>query len=131
MSIDIRFRPANKDDFSRYARNLAWVLLEPLQKTQELLARIYGYASLHELQAALRSAAIPGPYDDEVYTGSCEDWQDRILVQMRRRGERENRVLNLVAAFKKVPIAKLDQRFWEAREIGLFCLPHNHRDSVI
>jgi hypothetical protein len=59
-----RFRPTDTLDFSRRAKNPAKLLKAGLQETQELLARVYGYASLHELQAVLKIAGYPGPFED-------------------------------------------------------------------
>ena len=59
----VRFRPTSKKDFSRYARDLSWLIKEPLQKTQGMLARMYGYGSLHELQMNMAKPGEPGPFD--------------------------------------------------------------------
>jgi hypothetical protein len=59
-----RFRPTDTLDFSRRAKNLSKLLKSGLQETQELLARAYGYASLHELQAVLKIAGSSGPFED-------------------------------------------------------------------
>ena len=47
-----RLVPASQLDFSRSAKNLAWLLEVPLHLAQALLAQAYGYADLHELQAS-------------------------------------------------------------------------------
>lgn len=60
-----RFRPATKADFSQYAKNLGHLTGLPLQPSQELLAQVYGYADLHELQEVLKQSGLAGPYEDE------------------------------------------------------------------
>jgi|GEM_PF-2616597 hypothetical protein len=122
-----KFRPASKEDFSKYARNLSAILEEPVQKAQEILARIYGYADLHELQVDLQKPCeSPGPYDEE--------WMARVVSKDKSEpmidlGRRENIVLSVVAKFKGVTVNDLNRRFWDAREIGLFQTPGGHRKA--
>lgn len=61
-----RFRPASMADFTRYARDLGEMLEQPLQAAQQLLAKLYGYADLHELKISLSVAGEAGPYEDKV-----------------------------------------------------------------
>lgn len=63
-----RFRPASEEDFFSYAKNLAWLRRLPLQASQELLARIYGYPGTHELRAVLRGPGEPGPFSPPLYS---------------------------------------------------------------
>ena len=65
MTVSTRFRPESKQVFSQYAGDLARELNIPLQAAQELLARIYGYANLHELQQLLKDKGAPGPFAEE------------------------------------------------------------------
>jgi hypothetical protein len=65
VSLSTRFRPETKEAFSLYAGNLAACLNIPLQSSQELLARLYGYANLHELLGVLKTPAPPGPFQAE------------------------------------------------------------------
>jgi hypothetical protein len=61
-----RFLPASPLDFTRYAKNLAWLLDIKLHQAREALAFIYGYENLHELDQALKDPnAKPGPFWDE------------------------------------------------------------------
>lgn len=53
-------------DFTRYARDLGEMLEQPLQAAQQLLAKLYGYADLHELKISLSVAGEAGPYEDKV-----------------------------------------------------------------
>lgn len=117
----VRFRPASHNDFSRYARNLSWLLQEPLQKCQELLAQIYGYSNLHELHAVLELPGHGGPFDDEFEPGTDRDRLGRA---------RDKRLLDLVCQAKRRGLAQLDPRHWLARELGLFCTPREHRARV-
>ena len=57
-----KFRPKNLGAFSQYSKHLAWLLNLSLQRAQELLARIYGWADLHELQQALKVRSPAGPF---------------------------------------------------------------------
>ena len=103
------FRPSSMKDFKDYAKNLAWMLEEPLQATQGLLARIYGYSGLHELQQVMRQPA----HD--------EHSQPRIFYDT-------NRALDLIAEQKGVDDYKdLTWRdFAAAQDIELFAPPPIH-----
>jgi hypothetical protein len=70
MASPTRFVPANAADFKRAAKDLQHTYPLTLQQSQELLARMYGYADLHELQQALLKGLPPGPYISEL------DWED-------------------------------------------------------
>lgn len=108
-------------------------LVDPraLQKSQELLARIYGYSGLHELQCELSKPGPPGLFD--------EDWQAQWFkrdlpkhLDPTLHAERSNRLLELVAAAKGIGDLKhLGKRGWDAREIGLFNSPSLHRHAFV
>lgn len=57
------FKPKSLHDFNRYAKNLAWLIREPYQKSQDLLAKIYGYSGFHELKRTLTELPDRGSGD--------------------------------------------------------------------
>ncbi len=119
-----KFRSPSKEDFSQYARNFSWLIEESLQKSQELLARIYGYSNLHELLINLQKPGTPGPYD--------HDWVFRIIdkdpsIPIVDEAARHNGILEILSKHKGVDIIDLGPRYWDAREIGLFDTPVTHR----
>lgn len=61
-----RFLPVDGLDFGRRAKALSKLLEQPLQDAQQILARAYGFAHLHELHQALKSDRLPGPFDDQL-----------------------------------------------------------------
>ncbi|HQR21915.1 MAG TPA: hypothetical protein PKV98_13660 [Burkholderiaceae bacterium] len=107
-------------DFHAYAKNLAWLIEEPLQSTQELLSRIYGFANLHELQQVMSRPGHAGfenaPPDRD--SSTIYFWTPEL----------GNRILDLVKERKGLPsLAELPRRCWLARDIGLFGNGHEHR----
>lgn len=118
MSASIRFRPANQQDFSNFAKDLSWLLEEPLQKSQELLARIYGYSDLHEIQQEWGKNNVPGPYDEDLPLSGFD---------LNTKWVRDKRMLGLIAGAKKFQLEGLPTRYSDAREIGLFATPGTHR----
>jgi hypothetical protein len=122
----IRFRPISKQDLSRYARHLAWLIEEPYQKTQGLLARIYGYANFHELQVELAKAGLPGPFDEDQPNEMIPDGNNsKTLSNIAQR--RRLRILEIISDYKGVDIANLSSRYQNAADIGLFKSPVYHR----
>lgn len=108
-----QFRPVSWADFLRYAKALAWMIEEPLQRSQELLARIYGYSDRHEIQAVLDKPGTAGPFD-----------YDRIT--------RNDQLLDLVAHCKNLDgLQGLRPRWFDVREIGLFAPPALHRTMFL
>jgi hypothetical protein len=94
-------------DFKNYAKNLSWLIEEPLQESQQLLARIYGYSGLRELQLDLAKAgepSNPSPFGEQ------------------------NRILEKIAELKGIEnFVELDSRDWTAaKEIELFSWPAKH-----
>lgn len=79
---DIRFVPASTKDFSLSSKNLSTYLDCQLQVAQELLARIYGFADLHEIQSAIGNVPA-GPYDDELGF-------DKISIAFERQSREAN-----------------------------------------
>lgn len=123
----VRFRPVSELDFLRYAKNLSWLLDEPLQRTQELLAQIYGYANRHELRSALKVPDEPGPFDSD--WGTFDD-AGAMKCSVTDSALRSNRVLNLIAQSKGLyGLTGMTSRWWIARDIGLFESPATHREQ--
>lgn len=62
-----RLVPASALDFSRYSKNLAWLLQCPLHLAHDFLAYAYGFGSLHELKGCIPAAGDvdtrTGPFD--------------------------------------------------------------------
>lgn len=71
--VDGRFRPESISHFKEVAKNMAWLLDRPVQKCQEDLARIYGYAGFHELQQVLKRPGIQGPFEARYNYLSSDD----------------------------------------------------------
>jgi hypothetical protein len=135
-----QFVPASKLDFSRYAKNLAWLIGRPQQECQEILARIYGYADLHELQQQLDKGLEPGPYWDE---GAEDQWRDdqpegespyegKPILPSCFSGQRSSRAVDVLLRWKK---SKGRREWLEGNEglitdLGLTDSPASHRDCV-
>lgn len=66
MDSPSKFVPPSADAFKRAAKDLQQTYPLTLQKSQELLARIYGYSDLHELQQTLSKRLPPDPYLSEM-----------------------------------------------------------------
>jgi hypothetical protein len=128
-----RFLPASQLDFSRYAKSVAWLLDMKAQASQELLSRIYGYEHLHELQQALKTGGMPGPYWDEGPDES-EDWKPEGLgVFGTVPGERSRRAADVLIQWKRSRgyqwhYLEGNERF--ICELGLTDSPTSHRACV-
>lgn len=61
-SSTLTFRPASPADFIDYAKHLSKLTGTSLPRSEQLLARLYGYSGLHELQAEMEKPGAPGPY---------------------------------------------------------------------
>ena len=125
-----RFVPASPLDFSRYAKDLAWLLNVKLHQAQELLSRIYGYEHLHELQQAMKRGLAAGPYwDDGPTDGELCD-EHRLLEGLP--GERSMRPVNVLLAWKKEKASSewLEENERFIVELGLMDSPASHRDCV-
>jgi hypothetical protein len=116
-----QFRPESAKDFSQRSRRLSRWLGLPYQRSQELLARIYGYSNYHELRLQLRRAGIPGPFDAP----------DSALKPTRdpRMLERETRIARLVAEFKGVEETQLSAHERAVISMGLFQQATLHRST--
>jgi hypothetical protein len=112
------FRPTSLEDFSRYARNLSWLIQEPYQKTQELLARAYGYSGLHELRKALQQPALE------------EDDQDThpLVRQAKINLDGTMRLQDILRQYRESQGRQLTSRDIAAFHIGLFSSPPIHRE---
>lgn len=65
VSTNFKFVPESIEVFKRAARDLQRCYPISLQKSQEALARAYGYPSLHSLQEHLKLSPKPG-YQGEI-----------------------------------------------------------------
>lgn len=108
-----RFLPPSPKEFAERARHVCWLLEEPLQRCQELLARIYGYGDLHELQAAMARGDEPGPYS------SC-------VADVDRSNRSIHFMLSVKGDTRQLPSHKAE-RYWRIRDIELFHEPSRHR----
>jgi hypothetical protein len=143
-----RFRPPSRDDFAQRAESMAWVLGSPLQTTQNILARVYGYEDLHDLQKDLAHSANspadhpPGPYEEEVLEvmfGFINEHSEEERKAFLQEGiwlhvVRNNFLIevanNYAASTGDLDAeGKMPARFWEIREIGLFATPEKHRND--
>jgi hypothetical protein len=136
-----RFLPESAADFKARAKNLAWLLQSPLQETQNLLARIYGFSDLHDIQQVLEQMMQgegghePGPYqeyhdalffsrDPKVQGGAYENG-------MAFDPLRANYLIEVAANYAGAEIGnpnrQIPQRFSEIINIGLFHSPEGHR----
>lgn len=120
----IHFRPTSWPDFSNYAKSLSRAIKLPLQKSQELLARAYGYSSLHEFQEALKTSGPPGPFDNE---RSDDEVHAKLIVD--RAYHRNTRVNELVADYLNVCESELslDGTLDAVEKLCLFCSPADQR----
>jgi hypothetical protein len=117
-----KFRPASLSDFKDYAKNLAWLTGLPKQKSQEILARIYGYSDLHELHAALKTLGKPGPFQDEL--APSMDFREWVPARFAPQASRIDRLVR--EAVGKLPKHQ-HHRFELAPMLGLFTSPAQHR----
>lgn len=128
-----RFLPATLLDFSRYAKNLAWLLDIKTQAAQELLSRMYGYEHLHELQQAIKAGGSPGPYWDQ---GSDElhGWEPAgLCVFGTVPGERSRRHADVFLKWKRASGRSREYLEGNERlivELGLTDSPESHRGCV-
>jgi hypothetical protein len=126
-----RFTPASQLDFSRYAKNLAWLLDIKVQAAQELLSRIYGYEHLHELQQALKAGGVPGPHWDEGPSDKNHGGSDLNLL-CGMPGERSLAPVNVLMEWKRKVEKRpsLTHRECLIAELGLTDSPESHRQCV-
>jgi len=111
-----RFRPESAGDFSQRSRRLSRWLGLPYQRSQELLARIYGYSGFHELRKTLERAGEPGPFDALDST-----------AQTGAERDRAQRVARVIAEIKGVGEAQLSPRERAVAAMGLFLPSAEHR----
>lgn len=143
---DWTFTPASSIDFSERSKNVAHLLGQPLQKTQEWLARVFGFEHLHALKAQIkRLEADPASVHAGPFLGSM----DLVLMGMRdpdglaalkasgikvpNEAARDNHLLSATHAFvsdrlkKPGSVTGLEKKLWEIREIELFGPIESHR----
>lgn len=61
-----RFHPATEQQFYGYAKHLAWLIEIQEFEARKMLARIYCYRNIYELEQILKRPATPGPFDDAI-----------------------------------------------------------------
>jgi len=61
-----RFHPATQQQFSEYAEHLRCFIGCNYIVSREMLARIYQYQNLYELEQVLKISGKPGPFDDAI-----------------------------------------------------------------
>jgi hypothetical protein len=124
-----QFRLPSKAEFGERSNRLAWLLGAPLQVSQNLLSRIYGFADLHALQKDLdrasksRSDHPCGPYEDEVFAAffGFSKGPDDPTNPVVHPSDRENRIIDLVRDYaERSGLKEVPPRFWDVRQIGLF-----------
>lgn len=128
-----QFVPASQLDFTRYAKNLAWLLKIKHQAAQELLSRIYGYEHLHELQQKLKgSHADPGPYWDEHSPDPDDDPADVQFLLGGVSGERSLWPAAAMLAWRKENEVRSNETGYDFLivELGLTDSPESHRHCV-
>ena len=113
------FRPESARDFSQRSRRLSKWLGLPYQRSQELLARIYGYSNFHELRVRLQRPGTPGPFDapDSIVEPTVES----------RAPDRESRIAHLIAECKGIKECELTARDRAVASMGLFRQAALHR----
>jgi hypothetical protein len=140
-----RFRPASQADFTRYARHLGELLGLKLQPAQQILAKIYGYSDLHELQAVLNTPGEPGPYEDQLdlalpdslaelllYDGDHDCPRGFLEIVDERCLRRSQQIEAVLRHHLPPPESEVAE---QARSVvasaGLFCTPRAHRESMV
>lgn len=122
MNIAFPFRPPSLNDFARCAKSLKQVIDLPLQKCQELLARIYGYSGAHELRQALASPGDVGVFDDSPGDIPWKDQQEMKRARFLRIEE------ILIPALSVRPNAVDAARL--CQHAGLFSRPTVNREKM-
>jgi hypothetical protein len=125
VSAGMPFRPVSEEDFLRYSKALAFVIEEPIQVAQRILANVYGYDDVHELQMALKLPGVPGRFDsqfsyEEIETRSGMEWPVY----------RAHRIIAFVCSQKDTVNGSLHYRYHYAANLGLFEAPTVHREAL-
>lgn len=128
----VRFRPLDTEDFSQRAKNLAVFLGTSLVDTQELLARVFGYAHRHEILKRLKVPAIPGPFNDQLQSFKQAGGEDVALdICACVREQRDERLMRLVSDWLKETGRWTDSnRVTLLCDLGLFASAAAHRIAV-
>ncbi|KWU26430.1 hypothetical protein AS149_25930 [Burkholderia cenocepacia] len=112
------FRLPSFKDFSDYAANAADLLGLPLQSCQDWLARLYGYASLHELRKAHAAKGAFGPFAGEE-EGLSDSFASHIAARQQRL---DNAVPELLTQGTRAALLCPAVKY-----MGLFLRPKRHR----
>lgn len=116
--VPAQFRPSSAKDFHQYAKNLQSVIRLPLQKCQEILARIYGYSGTHELRQVLATKGESGFFNDDI--------DERLHPHLRQ--SRRDRVTETVLAELVGKTSREEGAL--CQYLGLFCRPKTHRERL-
>ncbi len=133
-----RLIPASALEFSRYTKNLAWLLEAPLHFAQKVLVACYGFSDVHELKATIpapgEDAKPTGPFDEPRERPSFfpKDLENRTYVENRlcRFTARELRLLEIsenVLHRREEKEGRLRRRHYAVLDAGFFSVPSVHR----
>lgn len=135
-----RFVPASPIDFSRSAKNMAWLLECPLHEAQKLLAQCYGFGSLHELQAAIPAQGEltqqTGPFDEPrrwppYFADNCPTAKTSVINELQPLSPREGLLLHcarhhILLKFGDIT-GRASRRFYALLDGAFFSAPAVHR----
>jgi hypothetical protein len=125
LSTVVRFRPTSTSDFSRYAKALSYVIEEPWQVGQDILAKAYGFVDLHALQQEMKRPGDPGPYSPDIDEHTSQPLGPEYGAT---RTARNDWLLRLVSGWKGLSrVGELDSRYALVTGLELFSRPPVHR----
>lgn len=113
------FRPESLDHFKDAARDLAWLVGQPLHASQEVLARVYGFGSMHELSQVLKRQGEAGPFEAR-FGVDPHSPEDDILARNERR------IARLIGGAGWLK----EDKHWLVFELGLFLRASEQRECA-
>lgn len=133
-----RFTPASVADFVERARNVSRFLGMGRRQAEERLAKLYGYATAHDIRIAINKAIAageePGPYDSESVNHIFGKPQRLTGVTTVDRGsaclDMAREIAGETLAVGMVHGGGMSHRTWAFREIGLFSEMSRHRQLM-
>lgn len=133
-----RFTPASVADFVERARNVSRFLGMGRRQAEERLARLYGYATAHDIRIAITQAIAageePGPYNSECSNHIFGKPQRLHSMASVDRGnaclDMAREVAGETLAVGMVYGGGMSSRTWAFREIGLFSEMGRHRQLM-
>ncbi len=120
-----KFLPASKQDFGRYAKNLSTITDLPLSRSQEALARIYGYADLHAIQGALNHVTQPPAYEDDQTPVDDNAYFSPHEISLLRRQSVEHVIREALGVNARANPFNIPAM---AANLGVFLSPPAHRE---